>query len=376
MPHSSDDPPSLPPAEDAATEVPTASRPDDAVEGALEGVGEVAETPTEGHQDGAPQRPRRRRRRRRRPAPTPAGAAELGEAQAGEAPSSPDLTAGESAESAVSNEAGTLTPPRRRRRRRRPMRDAGSQSAVPDGGSPTQEPGSSQDGAENPPDESLRPAGGAQTRDPAAREQPRRRSRRRRPARAEQMSGGAAREGSDANAGGAPRQGAAIPRRPRIGGLQDRRPNDAAPRQPEPRGDQRGRRTPAGSRPNDGRDRGRRGMRDKGPRDRRQGRGRDAPQKKVEQKLYALESVVDRGFEDVADQSDESATRRVHWTILKRTVADQKSGKPMSAVYVLQREGVESEFPNLGAARLAVNKTIVHPEKLTLSKAEHAAAKK
>jgi hypothetical protein len=117
-------------------------------------------------------------------------------------------------------------------------------------------------------------------------------------------------------------------------------------------------------------------MRDKGPRDRRQGRGRDAPQKRVEQKLYALESVVDRGFEDVADQSDESATRRVHWAILKRTVADQKSGKPMSAVYVLQREGVESEFPNLGAARLAVNKTIVHPEKLTLSKAEHAAAKK
>jgi len=30
----------------------------------------------------------------------------------------------------------------------------------------------------------------------------------------------------------------------------------------------------------------------------------------------------------------------------------------------------------LGAARSAVNKTIVHPEKLTLSKAEHVAAKK
>jgi CHASE2 domain-containing sensor protein len=82
--------------------------------------------------------------------------------------------------------------------------------------------------------------------------------------------------------------------------------------------------------------------------------------------------VVDRGFEDLTDEAD-GATRRAHWVIVKRTVADQKSGKPMSAVYVLQREGVEAQFPNLGAARAAVNKTIVHPEKLTLSKAEHAA---
>jgi hypothetical protein len=37
---------------------------------------------------------------------------------------------------------------------------------------------------------------------------------------------------------------------------------------------------------------------------------------------------------------------------------------------------MDAEFPNLGAARAAVNKTIVHPEKLTMSKAEHAAAKK
>jgi hypothetical protein len=86
--------------------------------------------------------------------------------------------------------------------------------------------------------------------------------------------------------------------------------------------------------------------------------------------------VVDRGFEDITDESDESVTRRVHWTIIKRTVADQKSGKAMSAVYLLQREGVDSEFSNLAAARAAANKTIVHPEKLTLSKAEHAAAKK
>jgi hypothetical protein len=85
--------------------------------------------------------------------------------------------------------------------------------------------------------------------------------------------------------------------------------------------------------------------------------------------------MVDRGFEDVPDEAEESGSRRVHWTIIKRTVADQKSGKPMSTTYVLQREGGETEFPNLGTARATANKTIVHPEKLTMSKAEHAAAK-
>jgi hypothetical protein len=83
--------------------------------------------------------------------------------------------------------------------------------------------------------------------------------------------------------------------------------------------------------------------------------------------------VVDRGFEDVEDEAE---TRRVHWTIVKRTTADQVSRKPVSAVYVVQRDGVDSEFPNLGTARGAVNKTIVHPEKLTRSKAEYAAEKK
>jgi hypothetical protein len=83
--------------------------------------------------------------------------------------------------------------------------------------------------------------------------------------------------------------------------------------------------------------------------------------------------VVDRGFEDITNEADENAARRVHWTIVKRTVADQRSGKPMSAIYVLQREGAEAQFPNLGAARAAVSKTINHPEKLTVSKAAHAA---
>lgn len=88
--------------------------------------------------------------------------------------------------------------------------------------------------------------------------------------------------------------------------------------------------------------------------------------------MYSLDSVVDRGFDDI---EEEAGTRRVHWTILKRTTADQISRKALAAVYVLQRDGADSEFPNLGAARAAVNKTIVHPEKLTRSKAEYAAEK-
>jgi hypothetical protein len=119
---------------------------------------------------------------------------------------------------------------------------------------------------------------------------------------------------------------------------------------------------------------GRQERRKGGPGPRERG-GRDVPQRRPEPRLYALESVVDRGFEDVPDEAD-GAIRRVHWTITKRTVADQQSGKPMTTAYVLKRDGVDAEFPSLGTARAAANKTIVHPEKLTLSKAEHAAARK
>jgi hypothetical protein len=146
---------------------------------------------------------------------------------------------------------------------------------------------------------------------------------------------------------------------PRLPRERAARPRDAGARGPD--------------RPDQGSDNRKR--RDRQSSGRPPGRGREAPPRKPEQKLYALESVVDRGFEDVTEDSDEGGTRRVHWTIIKRTVADQKSGKAMSASYVLRRDGVEAEFPNLGAARGAVNKTIVHPEKLTLSKAEHVAAK-
>ena len=141
-------------------------------------------------------------------------------------------------------------------------------------------------------------------------------------------------------------------------------PRDRAPREARGGGPER--------RDRDRRDGERREGRGRGP-GRPGGRGRDAPARKIERKLYNIDAVVDRGFEDV---EEEAGTRRVHWTILKRTVADQISRKPMSTTYVLQREGADSEFPSLGAARDAVHKKIVHPEKLTRSKAEYAAEKK
>jgi hypothetical protein len=60
---------------------------------------------------------------------------------------------------------------------------------------------------------------------------------------------------------------------------------------------------------------------------------------------------------------------------VKRTTADQRTARALSAVYVLRRDGNDTEFAHLSTARAAVNKTIAHPEKLTLSKADHAAAK-
>jgi hypothetical protein len=113
--------------------------------------------------------------------------------------------------------------------------------------------------------------------------------------------------------------------------------------------------------------------RDRGERRERGGKGAP-PKRAVEQKLYSVDAIVDRGFEDVEEEGGE--TRRVHWTIVKRTTADQISRKPVATLYVLQRDGVDTEFPTLGTARSAVNKTIVHPEKLTPSKAERAIAKK
>ena len=117
-----------------------------------------------------------------------------------------------------------------------------------------------------------------------------------------------------------------------------------------------------------------RGDRPRGPGRGRDEHGRDNRPPRPEPKLVTTEATVDRGFEDVADEASEGQTKRVNWTIVKRTVADQRTAKQVSANYVLKREGADdTEFPSLAAARAAVNKTIVHPEKLTLSKADHAA---
>jgi hypothetical protein len=113
----------------------------------------------------------------------------------------------------------------------------------------------------------------------------------------------------------------------------------------------------------------------RGPKDRRPGKDRDGFRKKPEPKLYSVESVVDHGFEEVADANNDGETRRVDWTIVKRMTADQRTARALSAIYVVNRDGVATEFAQLSAARAAVNKTIVHPEKLTKSKADHATAK-
>ena len=83
--------------------------------------------------------------------------------------------------------------------------------------------------------------------------------------------------------------------------------------------------------------------------------------------------MVDHGFEEIAAEAEGAEARRVDWTIIKRVVADQRSTKTISTVYVLRRDGVDTEFPYLGAARAAVNKKIVHPEKLTRPKSDYAA---
>jgi hypothetical protein len=192
----------------------------------------------------------------------------------------------------------------------------------------------------------------------------------------------------------APRGGRPPWRRPRTGerpqGPGAGAPGERFARGPRGPGAQRGPRVDRpegggaearGDRPDRGRsgERGPRGDRPRGdhprgerPRFGKKGFGRSGPERRPEPKLYSFESVVDRGFEDVADEANEGATKRVHWTIVKRTVADQRTAKPVSAKYVLSREGAESEFPSLALARQTVNKTIAHPEKLTKSKAEHA----
>lgn len=268
---------------------------------------------------------------------------------------------------------------RRRRRRHRPRTDA---TAAPLG-----------DGAVATPDAAAPPAGaeassviaaeqGAPLQTPRGSEPHKRRRRRRRP-RPEGADPAAARDLRSEPAGGADPAATAVastePRRGRAPGREGRRHQGA--RENSFGRDDRGRqsRDRREGEKGDARSREPRHKRDGRDGRRPNGRGRDRDRddrrKKPEPKLYRMEAIVDRGFEDVPDPATEGATRRVDWTILKRTTTDQHTARTVSAVYVLQRDGVDTEFPQLSAARAAVNKSIVHPEKLTLSKADHAAAR-
>ena len=393
MPHSSDDLPSAPPAESANSETPGASAPNTLPESVSDSGPLSGPVPQEGD--------RRRRRRRRHRRPPPPAAAELAAAGGSEAPAQETASTSDAAApaSAPLGDDGSVRPPfRRSRRRRRPPRQTSPRPAPAEGGGQAGTDIAAGGAAEGAAPEGLAPQDSPRmpAPDELGSEYRRPRRRRRRPVPAGDGAGPlAGSEGgtsSEAAAEVTSRSDAApslsFPRGRgregwgRMGRPRNRRPREAGPRQ-EPRdaGSREQRRTGDGEpratswREPDRRERTspRRGVAGRNAKTRQTGRGREAAPKKPEQKLYALESIVDRGFEDVTDEADESTTRRVHWTIVKRTVADQKSGKPMSAVYVLQREGVEAQFPNLGAARAAVNKTIIHPEKLTVSKAEHAA---
>jgi hypothetical protein len=319
-----------------------------ATTGGAPGEAEAGAPQAETSAEGGPQRHTlrlgrnwRRRHRIVRPAPR------LGEAEGGR-PAAENGAAEPASEAATETAPGNrdeMGPRRRRRRPRYPISERPSGENGEAAGAAAAAPGS----AETP----TRPLG---TRPPRTRNR-----RRRRPP--------VAASGTPAagdNASGAQATGAARSERPAQGRDRDQRargprsdggpgagPRDRGRRDDNRRGDQRG----------DPRGRGRGGP---------PGRDRGGPGKKIERKLYSFDSVVDRGFEDVEEEAE---TRRVHWTILKRTTADQISRKPVSAVYVVQRDGNDSEFPNLGAARSAVNKTIVHPEKLTRSKEEYAAEK-
>ncbi|HEX3863371.1 MAG TPA: hypothetical protein VHY35_16920 [Stellaceae bacterium] len=321
-------------------EAGSGAEPGEATDNAVEAEGGGA---AEGAAPGGGELPRgilrlRSRRRRRRPHGLLPGAAVIPAVAEGATPPAAEGAEGEAvAAAAAPTPAPGLAPGQRsfsaprRRRRHAPLSGAPAGGEEAAGGAATGE----------------QPAGDGAPRSP------RRRNRRRRP-------GAAAGEGAEQRTGEA---GAADQR--------DRHPHGE-------RGD--GARADRSAAPSgEGRRDNRRGD---GRRDRRDGPGgrggaRNAAPRQVERKLYNIDAVVDRGFEDIeAEAEGDTEARRVHWAIVKRTVADQVTRKPVSTLYVLQRDGADAEFPTLGAARSAVNKNIVHPEKLTLSKAEHAAAKK
>ncbi len=403
MPHSSDDPPGAPPAESGES----ASQPIASAEDVSAG-----DDPQSGRAGTAksPRFPRRRRRRPRRPRPDQASE---GQSQAKELALLGDAPATDNLKTPTTHRS-------RRQRHRGPRHELGSTSAPADeqlqfadatpelppslvqpGGDARDPipPGSSGDAAQSP---------AAESSDSKPDGHPRRRRRRRRAASPVEAAlvGDPPPVENATTAASEPRTGEGRRRVRRMGartrgehqtgrssladgdrGVRARGPGqrrgpvegrpDRKPRGPDPaeRGREGGRdlgRRGTEGHHRDSRDRRARGG-EPGRAEGRRGKGRNEPKRQPERRLYALELVVDRGFEDVTDEAGDSETQRVHWTIIKRMVADQQSGKPISAVYVLQRDGVDTEFPSLGTARAAANKTIVHPEKLTLSKAEHAA---
>lgn len=306
-----------------------------------------------------PPRHRRRRRHRRKGPPGAQAAVANGAlpatATASAEPASADpiaVPAGEAvaaeAASSVPASAPGEQPHRRRRRRRRhgprPQGTApGGVGATADaaGAAPANGEGAVEGEAAVTAPQEDRPERG-----------PRRRNRRRREFRPRED--GAPREGTAREEGGAAR------------GPRDRNRERQGPRDRD--GERERNRGKGGGRDRDRREGGGKGH---------PGRDRDRGPRKPEPKLYTFESVVDRGFEEVPDPDNEGATKRNTWTIVKRTVADQRAAKTVSAAYVLKREGGEAtEFANLAAARAAVNKTIVHPEKLTRPKADYGSTKK
>ncbi|HTQ34775.1 MAG TPA: hypothetical protein VMI30_11430 [Stellaceae bacterium] len=336
----------------------------------------TAESATDAAALGQPLRPRRRRRRRRNPARL--AAATTGstppEGEPADGATSPAAPSdGVTVEAAPARALGENTlrlrtrPPRRRPPGIRPASEAGAAAPPETAGEDAANSSAGESDVAGPAAPRLGPDG-----------QPLRRRRRRR--RPPQLGGaGEKAAGESAASAEAGQQTVTDPnhpprrrsRRPRVDRAGDRPAAEGDVGVPRERrydsreGSARG--------PRNGDNRGRSPSGQRGRRDDRDGRGgRDDRPARVERKLYTLDSVVDRGFEDV---EEESGTRRVTWTIVKRTIADQITRKPMSQNYVLQRDGVDSEFPSLGAARDAVNKRIVHPEKLTLSKAEHVAQK-
>ena len=209
MPHSSDDPPSRPPAEGARTgrrapasrAMPLADPSE--VLGADSGAPGATAT-----DETAPKR--RRRRRRRRPPPQLDPAPEGGEARAAAEPPAPV----ENGQSAVPEAGQPARPHRRRRRRRGPSRDAGvaPETASADGG------GEASAAADEPMQNGEEPRSAPGNADPHERP---RRSRRRRP-RAEHTTG-ENQQGSAADAGAAFRQDARMPRRSEAARMRDRR---------------------------------------------------------------------------------------------------------------------------------------------------------